>query len=170
MAEAYIGEIRLFAGDFAPRGWAICDGRLLPIAENAALFSILGTTYGGDGRNTFGLPDLRGRAPMHHGQGPGLTPRVLGEQGGSETVTLLPEQVPRHTHVLQASASPATDRAPAERLFAVAAEDAYGPAEGALPAPALVAPAGGGQPHENLQPQLAVTFIIALIGIFPSRG
>jgi microcystin-dependent protein len=168
--DPYIGEIRLFAGNFAPRGWALCNGQLLPIAQNVALFSILGTTYGGDGIQTFALPDLRGRAPVHMGRGPGLAPVTLGQARGSETVTLVEGEMPGHTHqVLVAGA--ATDTDPVGAALATSAEATYGAAgSGARLDLATVLPAGGGQPHENMQPYLAVNFIIALEGIFPARN
>jgi microcystin-dependent protein len=170
MAEPFLGEIRMFAGNFAPRGWALCDGTLLSIAQKQALFALLGTTYGGDGRVTFALPDLRGRAPMHWGNGPGLTPRSPGERGGSESVALQLAQLPPHGHALQATGTPATDRAPAGKLFAEAADDAYASPAGAAPAPMVVWGAGSSRPHDNLPPQLVVNFIIALEGIFPARN
>jgi microcystin-dependent protein len=147
MSEPFIAEIRIFAGNFAPRGWAFCNGQLLPVAQNTALFSLIGTTYGGDGRTTTALPNLQGRAPMHPGRGPGLTSRRLGESGGSETVTLSTAQMPNHNHPLMASA---------ENLVPMANE--------ALPA------AGGSQSHNNMQPYLAINFIIALTGLYPSRS
>ena len=168
MADPFIGEIRLFGGNFAPQGWATCDGQLLSIAQNTALFSLLGTTYGGNGQTTFGLPDLRGRASPH--QGGGLE---LGQSTGSETVTLAGGQLPAHGHLANA-ASAATSLSPAGQYWAadpgggVAAYNSA--ANGQTLAPAAVAPAGGGQPHDNLQPFLTVNFIMALEGIFPSRS
>ncbi|MBU0550812.1 tail fiber protein [Myxococcota bacterium] len=169
MSEPFIGEIRMFGGNFAPRGWAFCDGQLLPIDQNPALFSLLGTNYGGDGRTTFALPDLRGRAPIHAGNGPGLSPRVLGQAGGAESVTLNTQHLPSHAHDLLATQAPATEAAPHDGVFALAETDRYhqGEADARL-SPALSA--GGGQVHSNLQPQLAVSFIIALVGIYPSRN
>ena len=164
MAEPFIGEIRLFAGSFAPRGWALCDGQRLPIAQNQALFALLGTTYGGDGRVDFGLPDLRGRAPMHADAA-----HRIGEAFGVESLTLLQNQMPAHVHAVNATRSVALERTPTGRLLADAAVD-VAVSGGAAPVagPALL-PAGQGLPHENLPPQLALTFIIALQGLFPAR-
>ncbi len=171
MSEPFIGEIRMAGFNFEPVGWAFCDGRLLSIAGNTALFSLLGTMYGGDGHTTFALPDLRGRAPMHAGDGPGLTPRSLGESGGAETVVLTPDQVPEHTHAMQAVSSAGNSGSPAG---AVPANSGTIPlyAGGSPDTPlsaAAVAPAGDEQPHNNLMPYLTANFIIALQGIFPSR-
>lgn len=171
MSEPFIAEIRIFAGNFAPRGWAFCDGQLLPISQNTALFSLIGTTYGGDGRTTTALPNLQGRAPMHPGRGPGLTSRRLGENGGSETVTLTEAQMPNHTHIILGS-GPANSNTPAGAGHATsttvrqyhAATNLVDVAETTLTA------TGGSQPHNNLQPFLALTFIIALTGLYPSRS
>ena len=171
MSEPFVGEIRTFAGNFAPVGWAFCYGQLIPISQNTALFSLLGTTYGGDGRTNFALPDLRGRAPMHAGSGPGLTPRSLGESGGAETVTVTPAQAPAHSHAFRASSGGANSADPSGNVLANAGAKALY-AAGAADTPmsaGAVAPAGGEQPHNNLMPYLAVSFIIALQGIFPSR-
>ena len=174
MAEPFIGEIKIFAGDFAPRGWAMCAGQLLPIASNQALFAILGTTYGGDGRVNFGLPDLRGRAPLHWGQGPGLPAVTLGERAGAESVTLLGSQLPAHSHPVQASADLAGATSAAGALLGAKGRggvDAYTAAGPLTPlAPGSVAASGGSQPHPNMQPSLAMNFIIALQGIFPPRA
>ena len=171
MADPFVAEIRIFPFNFAPKGWAWCDGQLLPISQNTALFSLLGTTYGGDGKSTFALPDLEGRAPMHPGQGPGLSLHDLGETGGSETVTLLQSEIPVHAHGLRASldngdvAIPGPTRSLASSaqgiMYNVAAGDAMMAAE-------ALAPAGGDQPHNNMQPYLCIDFIISLFGIFPS--
>jgi microcystin-dependent protein len=173
MSEPFIGQIVLFAGNFAPRGWAFCNGQLISIATNTALFSILGTTYGGNGTTNFALPDLRGRVPMHAGTGPGLTPRSLGELSGSESVTLLSTQIPVHNHPLVAStATPTTDN-PAGALLPVGTSRIYAaPGSPGLTAmaPQSVGLAGGSQPHDNLQPFTCLHFIIALEGIFPSRN
>ena len=164
MAQPYVGEIRMFAGHFAPDGWLLCDGQLLPIAENETLFQLLGTTYGGDGESTFALPDLRGRLPLH--QGAGFT---LARKGGVEDVTLTVNQIPPHSHPLLASAALATQETPAGNLTGQAEIAVYGQETplGALN-PAAVSVAGGSQPHGNLQPYLCINFIIALFGIFPS--
>lgn len=173
--DPFIAEIRMFAGNFAPRGWAFCNGQLLPISQNTALFSLLGTTYGGDGRSTFALPNLQGASPIHHGQGLGLTDRVLGEAGGAATVTLLTPEMPAHTHSLNAASAPA-ERPTPESGISVLARSVNGmiyrtTADGLvlLNAQAL-APSGGDVPHNNRQPYLGITCIIALQGIFPSRS
>jgi len=168
----YVGEIRIFAGNFPPAGWEFCQGQMLPISENDVLFQLIGTTYGGDGESYFNLPDLRSRVPLHSGGGPGgLTPRALGEQGGVETVTLTPQQMPSHTHALMASRNPAASSADAASGVpaAVAATSVYGPVgtPGPMTANAIGA-AGGNQPHTNMAPYLGVNFIICMYGIFPS--
>jgi microcystin-dependent protein len=172
MADPFVAEIRIFPFNFAPRGWAWCDGQLLPLSQNTALFSLLGTTYGGDGKSTFALPDLQGRAPMHPGQGPGLSLHDLGETGGSETVTLLESEIPAHTHTLRASSDPANSRNPDGRALArTVGGFAYGSPASLVPlAPEAVTPAGGGQPHNNMQPYLTFYFCIALQGVFPPRS
>lgn len=174
MSEPFIAEIRIFAGNFAPRGWAFCDGQLLPISQNTALFSLIGTTYGGDGRTTTALPNLQGRAPMHPGHGPGLTARRLGERGGVETVTLSEAQMPNHTHTMMAADRNGEDRPAVGRALARSTGGAMyqtdssnnlvNLANTALPS------TGGSQAHNNLQPFLAMSFIIALIGLYPSRS
>ncbi len=176
MSEPFIAEIRIFAGNFAPRGWAFCDGQLLPIAQNTALFSLIGTTYGGDGRSTTALPNLQGRAPMHPGRGPGLTARRLGQKVGVETVTLSEAQIPSHTHTARAASvfpntvdtptnTTALDRASGG--FVYHTDTASNVADLAS---ATVATTGGGQAHTNLQPFLTLIFIIALVGTYPARG
>ncbi len=172
--EPFIGEIKLFAGNFAPRGWALCDGQLLAISQNQALFSILGTTYGGDGRTTFGLPDLRGRTPIHAGRGAGLSDYRLGERGGTEQVTLTTNQIPSHSHSLHANSKAANTAAPAGSALANTRGrdfdyDQSGEIDTTLSGKSIGA-AGGSQPHENRQPYLAVNYIIALVGIYPSRS
>ncbi|WP_221090844.1 phage tail protein [Deinococcus aquaedulcis] len=170
--EPFIGEIQMFAGNFPPRGWALCNGQLLPIAQNTALFSLLGTMYGGDGRTTFALPNLQAASPMAPGAGPGLTPRTQGEQGGAATVTLLSSELPPHTHAVGAFDIPGTSAVPTDRSLARSVNyNAYGPGSPnvALGAQSVGA-AGGNQPHNNLPPYLAVTFIIALQGIYPARS
>ncbi|MEO9322504.1 tail fiber protein [Nocardioides sp. C4-1] len=169
MSEPHIGEIRLFGGNFAPVGWALCDGSLLPIAEYDALYNLLGTRYGGDGQQTFAVPDLRGRMPVHRGQGPGLSDRVAGQAFGTETVTLTVAQLPPHDHRLAASSGLATSSSPVGAVPAQVLEDAAYSTGGAgvgLQADA-VSPAGSGLPHANVQPVLAVTYIISLFGIYP---
>lgn len=173
MSEPFVAEIRIFAGNFAPRGWAFCDGQLLPIAQNTALFSLIGTTYGGDGRTTTGLPNLKGRAPMHPGPGPGLTSRRLGQKGGTETETLTTAQLPQHTHNLMGINAPGTTYAAtgASGLARSAGGNAYqsNASNTDLHVDALT-DTGGGQAHTNMQPYLVMNFIIALVGTYPSRG
>ena len=171
MTEPFLAEIRLFCGTFAPQGWAFCNGQLLPIAQNEAVFSLIGTTYGGDGIQTFGLPNLQGRLPIGSGAGAGLTNRQLGEAAGTESVTLLTNQLPTHNHGLVAATVRADDESPAGNLLAAPTTDLYAqPGGGATLASATLAPAGGNQPASLLQPALCVSFIIALEGIFPARG
>jgi microcystin-dependent protein len=169
VSEPYIGEIRMFGGNFAPLGWAFCDGSLLAISENSALFSLLGTTYGGNGQTTFALPDLRGRIPIHFGQGAGLSPRVLGQSGGAVDVTLSSAQLPVHTHPLLAATGGVRSVAPAGAFPAAGEADLYTGAAANAQQPGLLG-AGGAQPHPNQQPYLCVSFIIALFGIFPPRN
>jgi microcystin-dependent protein len=169
VSSPFIGEIRLFGGNFAPAGWALCDGSILPISENDALFNLIGTTYGGDGQVTFALPDLRGRVPMHMGTGPGGVPFVIGERSGAETVTLTQNQIPNHTH-LPVAATSAGPTNPANAVWGYAAQArpyAAPPADINMDL-AAVGTAGGSQPHENMMPFLGVNFIISLFGIFPS--
>ncbi len=169
--DPYIGQIMMFGGNFAPRGWALCNGQLLSIAQNTALFSILGTTYGGNGQTTFGLPDLRGRAPIHWGQGPGLTNRALGESGGEETVTLSAAQMPAHSHVAHAASGGGSTASPQNAVWAAstARDNIYATAANTTLSPSAIGPAGGGQPHDNMPPYQAVSYIIALEGIYPPR-
>jgi microcystin-dependent protein len=167
MAQPYVGEIRMFGGNFAPAGWHFCDGALLPISENETLFQLIGTTYGGDGQETFALPDLQGRAPMHQGNG-----FILAETGGVETVTLTVNQIPAHSHPYLATVNLASATSPQGNVLAqtnVAGVQDFFPQAGtqALAANALTA-TGGSQPHDNMQPYLGVSFIISLFGIFPS--
>ncbi len=174
MATPFVGEIRLFAGNFAPAGWAFCDGSLLPISQNDVLFQLIGTTYGGDGVNTFALPDLRGRVPVHQGAGPGLTPRTIGEVAGAETVTLLGAQLPSHNHVLNATttaASGANGVAGSLTGANTAGSSFYGstPGGGAM-ASGVLGSAGAGQAHNNMAPYLGLNFIISLFGIFPTQA
>jgi microcystin-dependent protein len=172
--DPFLGEIRMFAGTFAPRGWAFCDGQLLAVSQNDALFSLFGTIYGGDGRTTFALPDLRGRVPVHPGTGPGLTNRRIGERGGSEQTTLASSQLAAHTHAMNASTSAASNAVGPEGSVSGATDPAllYGdPGAGLVAMDAsAVSDAGGGQPHDNMAPALAIRFIVALVGIYPSRS
>ncbi|MGN6809838.1 MAG: phage tail protein [Thermomicrobiales bacterium] len=172
MADPFVAEIRIFPFNFAPKGWAWCDGQLLPLSQNTALFSLLGTTYGGDGKSNFALPDLQGRAPMHPGQGPGLSLHDLGETGGSETVTLLESEIPAHAHALTASQADGNTGSPAGQLVASGIGiNMYAQASGSTTQlnPSAVAPAGGDMPHNNLQPYLTCFFCIALQGVYPPR-
>lgn len=171
MSEPFVGEIRMFAGNFAPRGWAFCDGQLLAVSQNDALFSLLGTIYGGDGRTTFGLPDMRGRIPIHAGSGPGLSPRRLGAKAGVEKVTLTVNQLPSHTHELHATSAPGIDNSPSGKLTADS-PSALMYREGAPTqnmATTAITGVGGSRSHTNLMPFLCIHFIIALVGIYPSR-
>ena len=178
MSEPFIAEIKIFAGNFAPRGWAFCNGQLLPIAQNTALFSLIGTTYGGDGRTTTALPDLQGRAPMHPGRGPGLTSRRLGQKGGAESITLSEAQMPSHNHSITADANPggfggggADSPDPVGHFLASTSGSgqfyASGTADSSM---AATTTTGGGAAHNNDQPFLAMNFIIALVGLYPSRS
>jgi microcystin-dependent protein len=171
MADPFVAEIRIFPFNFAPKGWAWCDGQLLPLSQNTALFSLLGTTYGGNGKSNFALPDLQGRTPMHPGQGPGLSLHDLGETGGSETVSLLESEIPAHSHSMTASTQIGLENIPTGQN--VASGDGinlFAPA-GSLTSMAdqMLAPAGGDQPHNNLMPFLTFYFCIALQGVFPPR-
>jgi len=176
VADPFVGEIRLFAGTFAPTGWALCNGQLLSISQNTALFSLLGTYYGGDGRTTFGLPNLQGAAPLMAGQGPGLSGRSLGEVGGEAAVTLTTAEMALHTHAASATASPGNAPDPANAVWGVAAVArgtamyAASPGTGPQMSPQALGIAGSSQPHNNLPPYLALTFIIALQGIYPPRS
>jgi microcystin-dependent protein len=167
MAQPYVGEIRMFAGNFAPAGWMFCEGQLLPISEYETLFNLIGTTYGGDGQSTFALPDLRGRLPLHQGNG-----FILAETGGSEEITLTVQQIPSHSHPALGSTSTTSSNTPASNLggritiaevFAYGTDGPYGPIS-----PSAISSTGGSQPHTNFQPYLCVDFIISLFGIFPS--
>jgi microcystin-dependent protein len=166
MAQPYVGEIRMFAGNFAPAGWMFCEGQLLPISEYETLFNLIGTTYGGDGQSTFGLPDLRGRVPIHMGNG-----FVLSENGGVEQVTLSTSQMPQHNHALLCSADPAVQASPIGNVLASSnGVSCYsGSTPGANMATNMMSSSGGNQPHDNFQPYLCVDFIISLFGIFPSQ-
>ena len=174
MADPFVAEIRIFPFNFAPKGWAWCDGQLMPLSQNTALFSLLGTTYGGNGKSNFALPDLQGRAPMHPGQGPGLSLHDLGETGGSETVTLLESEIPAHTHQVRASNQGGDVQEPTVNTAVASPSGALPFAGSANPlvmmAPQSLAPAGGDQPHNNMMPYLTCYFCIALQGVFPPRG
>lgn len=173
MSDPFVAEIRIVGFNFAPVGWATCDGQVLPISQNTALFSLLGTTYGGDGRTNFALPNLDGRAPMHPGQGPGLSVRSLGEIGGSPNVTLLTGQLPQHNHGTAIAVATALSTDPTNMLPAIATEDIYqarGTKTAAAMSPAAIGITGGNQPHNNVQPSLVLNFVIALQGVFPPRG
>ena len=169
--DPFVAEIRIFPFNFAPKGWAFCDGQLLPLSQNTALFSLLGTTYGGNGKSNFALPDMQGNVPMHPGQGPGLSLHDLGETGGSDTVSLLESEIPSHSHAYFVSQSDATDQSPANQELAAGVGIGAYATPGALVqlAPNGIAPAGGDQPHNNLQPYLTLNFCIALQGVFPPR-
>lgn len=171
MAQPYVGEIRMFAGNFAPNGWMFCEGQTLPIAENEVLFQLIGTTYGGDGQETFNLPNLASRVPIHMGTGPDGTTYQIGEMAGTEQVTLTVQQIPNHTHPFLANAGSATTRDPVpNNAPSRASGDFYVANLDAVPLGAqAVAPAGGSQPHENTQPFLCINFIVSLFGVFPSQ-
>ncbi len=174
MSEPFIGEIRMVGFNFAPRGWALCDGQLLSIAQNNALFALLGTQFGGDGRTTFGLPDLRGRAAMHAGSGPGLSLRRIGDKFGQESVTLVASQMPAHTHAAAASSGSGNANSPIGRIWSkdagVQSATYTGNAPDGTMAANAITNAGGGQGHDNMPPVLVVNFVIALVGLFPSRN
>ena len=174
MANPFLAEIRIFGGNFAPRGWALCDGQLMPISQNTALFSLLGTTYGGDGKSNFALPNLQGSAPLQPGQGPGLSLRDLGEAGGEQTVTLLTSELPAHSHSAKATTS-GGQAGPGGNAWASAGfgrPPAYTPssANNVSMGSGALSPTGGGLPHNNMPPFLGLTFIIALQGVFPARS
>lgn len=165
MAQPYIGEIRMFAGNFAPDGWMFCEGQLLPISEYETLFQLIGTTYGGDGQSTFGLPDLRGRVPLHQGNG-----FILGEIGGAEEITLTVNQIPSHTHTVLASSGAGQSSTVQDNVLTKTTQNLYNPNASNLVGmnPQVCAPIGGSQPHTNIQPYLCIDFIISLFGLFPS--
>ena len=176
MADPFVAEIRIFPFNFAPQGWAFCDGQLLPISQNTALFSLLGTTYGGDGKSNFALPNLQGKAPIHAGQGPGLSTYALGQTGGSETVTLVQSEIPVHTHAMQSAPSiVAADSniCTGNSMGKSSQGNAYAPfsqANAVQLSPSALAPAGSSMPHNNLMPYLTLNLCLALQGVFPSRG
>lgn len=172
MSQPYIGEIRLFGGNFAPAGWMFCHGQMVPIADYDTLFNLIGTTYGGDGESTFGLPDLRGRIPLHRGQRPGGSSYVLGQMGGVEAVTLTTQQIPSHSHPAMASASIASSASAQDGIPASWPDAPYRGPDG-VTAPVALAPdsvgaSGGGQPHDNMPPYLGLTFIISMYGVYPT--
>jgi microcystin-dependent protein len=173
MSNPFLAEIRIFTAGFAPKGWAMCDGQLMPISQNTALFSLLGTTYGGDGKSNFALPNLQGSSPMQAGQGPGLTLRDLGETGGEQTVTLLQTEMPAHSHIAQATGTSNSD-SPANNVWA-SGQKGFGnvyapPGNNVQMNPFALSISGGNLPHNNLQPFLGLNFIIALQGVFPARS
>lgn len=180
MSDVYLGQIVMFGGNFAPRGFALCNGQLLSIAQNSALFALLGTFYGGDGRTTFALPNLQSRVPIYYGQGPGLSPYVIGQTGGAVSVTLQTTSIPAHSHTFNATKTAATTGTIANTLLPgqpTGNQNFYvNPVAGQpdpvpeVLAPGVCGPAGGNQPHGNLMPSLCITFVIALQGIFPSRN
>jgi len=172
MADPFVAEIRIFPFNFAPTGWAFCDGQIMPISQNTALFSLLGTTYGGDGRTTFALPDLRGSAPMHPGQGSGLSNHDLGEVSGTPNVTLLESEIPSHNHSLMVSGRDANENDAEDLYWARGSINAYTSSNQNLVtmSPQIASPAGGSLPHNNMQPYLTLYFCIALQGVFPPRS
>ncbi len=174
MSDPFVAEIRIFAGNFAPTGWAFCNGQILPISQNTALFSLLGTTYGGNGTSNFALPNLQGRAPMHWGQGPGLSARDLGETGGQPDVSLIPSELPAHTHAANCDSAAGSQTSPAGNAWGGSARGRPAIYSSSAPdvamSPLSVYVAGSSLPHNNMQPYLALNFIIALQGVFPSRS
>ena len=171
MSDPFLGELKLLPFNFAPRGWAFCQGQILSIAQNTALFSLLGTTYGGNGQTTFALPDLRGRVPIGQGQGPGLSPYDLGQVGGTETVTLTNANLPAHTHQVRATTEDANSAQPGNNLPAAVGAGAYGSqTPDTTMSVSMIAPSGSNQPFNNVQPYLTLNWCIALSGIFPSRN
>lgn len=171
MSNPFVAEVRIVGFNFAPRGWAFCDGQLLPLSQNTALFSLLGTMYGGNGKSNFALPDFQGRAPIQHGQGPGLSDYFIGETAGAETVTLLESEIPSHRHAYQASDNVGERNNPGANLYSIPDSGRiYAPSGSLVPmSPNALAPAGGDQPHNNMPPYLVLNFIIALQGVFPPR-
>ncbi|SDF51493.1 Microcystin-dependent protein [Dyadobacter soli] len=171
MGQPYVGEIRMFAGSFAPAGWAFCNGQTLPISENDVLFQLIGTTYGGDGQETFNLPDLQGRLPLHMGTGKSGTTYQIGERAGTESETLTVQQIPAHTHGFRATGDVANSASPNNTVIGVSSSTSAFIADSASePMKSALSPVGGSQPHENMQPYLCISFIISLFGVFPSQG
>jgi microcystin-dependent protein len=173
MSDPYIGEIRMFGGNFAPQGWAMCQGQIMPISQNDALFNLIGTAFGGDGQETFGLPDLQGRAPMHQGQGPGITQNyILGENAGVESVTLTTQQIPIHNHAFLVSSVIGTQTNPTNNYMAapLTGKAYYAANPDKSMYNQILSPVGGNQPHNNMQPYLVVSFIISLYGIYPNQN
>lgn len=169
-SNPYLGQVVMFGGRYAPTGYALCNGQLLLISQNSALFSIIGTTYGGDGTQNFALPNLQGASPLHPGTGAGLTPRTFGEAGGSVNVTLTTAQLPSHTHLAEGVAAVGTQQAPTNGVWAEIRGLPYAPTPNSPMSQNAISPAGGNQPHNNMPPYQVVTFIIALTGLFPSRS
>jgi len=174
--DPFVAEIRMFAGNFAPQGWAFCNGQILPISQNTALFSLLGTNYGGDGKSTFGLPNLQGSAPLHvggSGPGPGLSDHFLGETGGEQTVTLIESEIPPHSHTVNCSSGASSSSSPTNQTFGSGGgrgrPAAYASGSNVQMSPAATMQAGGSNPHNNMQPFLCLNFIIALQGVYPPR-
>src|SRR5215467_9954935 len=181
MSQPYVGQIIMFGGNFAPNGWMTCQGQLLPISENEVLFQLIGTTYGGDGEETFALPDLQGRVPIHQGQGGGLSNYVIGEKGGVEAVTLTTQQIPQHQHLAVANSAQGTKSVPDATTILSTQNNGngsntpsvygvYDPATAVTLPPTTIQSSGGSQPHENVQPVTAVTYVISLFGVFPSQN
>ena len=173
--DPFVAEIRIFPFNFAPKGWAFCDGQLLPISQNTALFSLLGTTYGGDGKSNFGLPNLQDSAPLHPGQGPALSLYDLGQTGGSDTVALIPSEMPHHSHVVNADSGAGNSHDPTGNVWASAqvarqGQKLYGTTAGPSMSSQALSPAGGDLPHNNLMPYLTLNFCIAMQGVYPPRG
>jgi microcystin-dependent protein len=170
MGEPFIGEIRMFGGSFAPNGWVFCSGQLMPISENDALFTLIGTTYGGDGQETFAIPDLQGRVPLHAGAGPDGNTYQLGEKGGVESVTLTIQQIPSHNHAVIGSKTTAVSQLPGGNVAAQSTGQVYTSANSPINlSPQSIQPVGGSQPHENMQPYLVISFILSLFGVFPTQ-
>jgi microcystin-dependent protein len=168
--EGFIGEVKMFAGNFAPRGWAFCEGQMMQISKYQSLYAILGTTYGGDGRTTFALPDLRGRVAIHPGTGPSLSTKRLGQQGGAETVTLNTSQLPNHSHQFKTTTDQANSKNPTNATLATSKTEIYSNNTASINMQDVIGKTGGNQPHENMPPYTSINFIICLQGIFPSRN